>query len=426
MKNIMSYLQPLVNKRTQKYKAFFVVAGIVIVGFFSCISWLFCSESAPSVWKLSGSVEALYRLEWLPKLRPGVLYGMFSSYDRSGGNDDGFRGTYSKLRLEDGNSVIAEMKGAGCITRIWFTHSELRKDGLLALQGEHIKIYLNGNPEPVVDIPLERMFSGELERFPKPLVGEGLGGFYCYVPIPYSDGCKVVVEGDNVRFYQLTYNLFPDARGIEQFSMDTDIKTKKYLSKAVRFWSNPGDEKLLELSDPIEISETLDLEENETLHISLPDGPHQVRAILLEGDAENLRNTLSAVLQINWEGESVPAVDIPASYIFGQAFYPDLFQSLLAGAKPGQYYAFFPMPYQQSADLKVTASIPFSCRIRIIVEKLTSRDMPLAYFHVFYRQEVPTINGKYYKLVQTNGSGHYIGTYLVTEMERPQPLPEWL
>ena len=85
--------------------------------------------------------ENLYKLENLPKLRPDVKSKMFSSYDRTGKNNDGFKGTYSKLRIENGNSVIAEMKGPGVITRIWTTHSIYKEDGLLDKKGEHIKKY---------------------------------------------------------------------------------------------------------------------------------------------------------------------------------------------------------------------------------------------------------------------------------------------
>ena len=50
----------------------------------------------------------------LARLRdPGVRPIGFSSYDRTGGNNDGFNGTYSKIRVEDGNSVLAETTGPG-------------------------------------------------------------------------------------------------------------------------------------------------------------------------------------------------------------------------------------------------------------------------------------------------------------------------
>jgi hypothetical protein len=380
----------------------------------------------PPVWKTSCDIEALYRLEWLPLLRPEVSYGMFSSYDRTGGNNDGFRGTYSRLRLEDGNSVIAEMQGAGCITRIWFTHSKLREDGLLALKDEHIRIFLDGNPEPAVDVPLESLFSGKLLRFPKPLVGEALGGYVCYVPISYQNGCKVVIEGDDVHFYQITYSAFSDAQDMESFSMVMDSETEENLSKAAEFWSHPGDESLLGLTNSKEISEILDLRADETHTIDLPEGQHCVRAVMLEGDVENLGKAMIARLQFFWDGSSSPAADLPASYLFGQAFDPDPYQSLLAGMQQDQCYAFFPMPYRKNGMLRITASEPFSCRIRILAEKMHSKDGRSAYFHAITQKALPTQKDEYYTLLRTEGSGHYMGTYLVTEMETPQPLPEWL
>ena len=128
---------------------------------------------------------------------------MFSSYDRNSGNDDGFNGTYSKLRIENGNSVLAEVEGAGYVSRIGFTHSEHKKDGLLNRQNEHIRIFIDDKTTPAIDIPLEDVFSGKVIGFPEGLVGESLGGKYCYVPMPFSNYCRVEVEGDGVRFYQI-------------------------------------------------------------------------------------------------------------------------------------------------------------------------------------------------------------------------------
>jgi hypothetical protein len=54
----------------------------------------------------------------LARFRP-VEVGMFSSYDRTGLNDDGFSGTHSFLRKDGDGLVIAELKGPGALTRIW-------------------------------------------------------------------------------------------------------------------------------------------------------------------------------------------------------------------------------------------------------------------------------------------------------------------
>src|SRR5688500_6909151 len=42
-----------------------------------------------------------------------------SSYDRTGGNDDGFSGKYSAVRKEAEGFVMADLKGPGIVNRIW-------------------------------------------------------------------------------------------------------------------------------------------------------------------------------------------------------------------------------------------------------------------------------------------------------------------
>ncbi len=47
-------------------------------------------------------MEKLSRLDLLPTFKDSVKIGSFSSYDRTGGNDDGFNGTHSFIRKEAG------------------------------------------------------------------------------------------------------------------------------------------------------------------------------------------------------------------------------------------------------------------------------------------------------------------------------------
>ena len=57
-----------------------------------------------------------------PILAPDVQAHYLSSYDRSGGNDDGFDGTYSALYVDEkGEHVIFDVKGPGALFNLWFT-----------------------------------------------------------------------------------------------------------------------------------------------------------------------------------------------------------------------------------------------------------------------------------------------------------------
>ncbi len=301
-------------------------------------------------------IEQLYRLDWLPRLHTDSRTEMFSSYDRTGENNDGFSGAYSKLWVEDGNSVLATMRGAGCIQRIWFTHSQHRSAGLLNLKREHIKVFVDGREDPVIDVPLEDLFAGALPAFPQPLVGEGQGGYYCYVPVAYRDGCKVVVEGTGVRFYQITYRSFASSTNVASFCMTPTSEQAEALQRAIYAWTNPGDLQTLDLQEPIHVEVPLTLEAGQSKRVALPAGPSMVRAVLVGGTAEALRGLVGTQIQFAWDQAGNAAVDMPAEYFFGQALQPPPYRSLLVGVTADGWYNFMPMPYQTAGSLTVTAA----------------------------------------------------------------------
>ncbi len=64
-------------------------------------------------------IQELYRLDRLPVLRESIRVASVSSYDRTGGNNDGFGGQYSFVRKEKDGLVLADLEGPGVIYRIW-------------------------------------------------------------------------------------------------------------------------------------------------------------------------------------------------------------------------------------------------------------------------------------------------------------------
>jgi|GEM_PF-392850 len=387
-----------------------LVLGVMIILTASCIY----------AYEPKGGLEELYKLEIMPLLRTGVKCKMFSSYDRTGGNNDGFSGTYSKLREENGNSVIAEMEGAGCIQRIWFTHSHIGVEGLLNRQEEHIMIYMDGSSKPVIDVPLEDIFSGRLPQFPRPLVGKGLGGYYCYVPIPYKNGCKVVIQGTGVRFYHVTYNEFPDGEGVRSFSMEMSEEEKAQLEKAVNFWNNPGDMGIFEEAEFRSMETRLDLEKEGISVIDLPKGPQLIREVFFEVTEKGRKAAIKSRIKFFWEGLSTPAADIPLGYFFGQELNPKPFQSLLFGNGEEGFYNFIPMPYLKSGRIEISSKDPFQGSLKIVCKELKPRQ-DLAYFHVNYQEELPPEEGLDYVPLNVKGKGHYIGIYLTTQGEKGAP-----
>lgn len=404
-----------------------LAAGVLVAGVavFSSVA----AAATPADDGQTAAIEKLYRLEQLPRLRTGETCKMFSSYDRTGGNDDGFAGTYSKLRVENGNSVLAEMTGAGCIERIHMPHSIYQKPGLLGRKNEHIRIFVDGNATPVLDVPLEDIFRGKIDGFPKPLVGEGSGGHYWYVPIPYRNGCKVEVDGTDVRFYAVEYRTYPSDEGVVTFQNPPTDKQREALAAAAKAWASCGDPLALgvtEAEQAAKVEKPVRLGAGESMEIDLPPGHRMVRAVYLSGDPEQLKNAGAVRLKIHWDGSEQPAVDVPLDYLFCQAMRPEAFRSLLVGNNEQGWYNFMPMPYGKSARITLAADKPFEGKLAVVTSELPEGNDELGYLHAVYHESLPTELGKFHPWLSREGRGHYVGTYLVTDGQTKHKMPVWL
>ncbi|GAA4005634.1 hypothetical protein GCM10022247_28990 [Allokutzneria multivorans] len=165
------------------------------------------SDKGPLGW-------ASYRqLDGMAALRGASETRQFSSYDRSGRNNDGFDGKFSCLRQDANGCVIAERTGAGEIGSIWFT----RDEGVVSRTG-WIKIDLDGRT--VLNAPLQDVVDGKLGApFVWPLVGnrdDTSGGVVIKVPMPFRKSMRVTTQ-NNPLFHHVVYRSFPDAVGVPAF-----------------------------------------------------------------------------------------------------------------------------------------------------------------------------------------------------------------
>ena len=154
------------------------------------------------------------QLDRVPELTPsGVRTYQFSSFDRTGGNDDGFDGTYSCLREDDTGCVIAEDTGAGEVQSIWFT----RDGGDVSATGT-IRIELDGHT--ILEAPLQDLVDGKSgEPFVYPFVAnadQGSGGVWIRVPMPYRESMRITTQ-HNPLFYTVSHRSFPTPEGISTF-----------------------------------------------------------------------------------------------------------------------------------------------------------------------------------------------------------------
>jgi hypothetical protein len=318
----------------------------------------------------------------LARVRP-VTVGMFSSYDRTGLNDDGFSGKHSYLRKEGNALVIAELKGPGAITRIW-TPTPIDAP---------IEFYIDGERRPRIVMPFDQLFSGTRGPFTGPLVGRGAGGYWSYVPIEFARSVKVLVRAPTLQFYQLNYALYPPGTRLRSTgvppspTLQADPEGRTVTSQAVLA---PGRSvTLFETDRPGRIT-------------SLRLGP----ASAFAGDARDID------IRISWDGAARPAVEMPAAEFFAYSFGDPATRSLLLGTDNDTNYVRLPMPFSRSAKIELvsrrTGGAPLPIRAELTVSD-RGRSADEAYFHARWNRETRARRGVPFPMLDVSGRGQLVG-----------------
>jgi hypothetical protein len=369
---------------------------------------LAAGEAAGSAAAAVSGWEPLTRLHQLAQFRTVREVGCVSSYDRSGGNDDGFSGRYSYVREEAGGLVIADLQGPGIIHRIWTpTPSD-----------DDVEFYFDGEEVPRIRVPFRQIFLGHVPPFNAPWVGYGVGGFYSYVPLPFSRTCKVVVRGKHVQFYQINYTLYQANTPVQTYTPELPEELRRQRDRAQRFWVAPGTDLSAEISPADARARTV------AQRVNLPPGRSQVvfeskRAGRLAGLRFSPAQALAGkgrdiLLRISFDG-AAPAVLCPAGDFFGFAFGQPAMQSLLVGTTGDVCYAYFPMPFDASVLVELVSERVDGPSLRIDAEVVWSdaaRGSGEGRFHAVWRRENPTRLGAPFTFLDVPGRGQVVGFVL--------------
>jgi len=132
-----------------------------------------------------------------------------SSFDRSGGNDD-----YVSIEADE-KAVLADIEGAGCVSRIWVT---VAAPDLYVLRRAVLRMFWDGEENPSVEVPLGDFFGigfSAYRHYTALPMGMSSGGYYCYLPMPFSKSARIELENEspkkiNAFYYNITYHRFDE------------------------------------------------------------------------------------------------------------------------------------------------------------------------------------------------------------------------
>ncbi len=380
-------------------------------------------------------LAAIEAFDEYPFLRPDVDPHYLSSFDRTGGNNDGFSGDYSALYVDaNGEHVIFDSKGPGAVYTLWFTS---RENGWAPLGWGQIKFYFDDEAAPRLAIDGDELFSGKRKPFVAPFVFNAFsttGGYACYMPFPYKSRLKITTER-RVGFYNIYSHAYAPDHQVESWTGREDY------SAGAALWNAPGLNPLGTLDADVS-SGTLDLAAP-----ALPDGePVPAVARMFEwngaGAITGLRlNPLFPLTpyQLNhitirmfWDGEATPSVSAPLGSFFGSGLEEAPVRAVPLGmTSAGAYYCYLPMPFWKSARIELvnentdrTPKIWWEVRVTPQASKPYPRDR-CGYFKAQYKREWPTTNGVDYGILDTRGRGVYVGQVMTVEPVRPEIKRWW-
>jgi len=251
----------------------FLLVAIMVIGMFS-LPASGCKKNTEKEIKYTGETYGLgaYRaLDSLATLKPDVFFEQQSSYDRDGGNADGFGLVLPDGRNESGEinesaikRILLSLDSPGVVYRMFFTNFG---------DVPNLRIYIDG--KKTVDMSLADLTNGKNYPFVAPFVQDktkSSGGFVCYLPIAFAKSVEIIGSGN---FYcNISYHIYPADAEIKSFTTDID------LSDAAKILSSLGDDPKYK-ADNERKKEVFSLNANSAKSISI-EGKRSISALTLK------------------------------------------------------------------------------------------------------------------------------------------------
>ncbi len=369
--------------------------------------------------------EALSEWSSLPDAKTGIVAGMASSYDRSGGNLD-FNHYLWPTGYQDSSqqtepsipTIVAEIEGPGVLTRFWMPHAAADKAFVLKMTIDETT---------VIDTDSDAFLGGSYGYFQDPLVGTLLGGQVSYEPIVFAQSLKI--ESNNLRadgtvvrnYYQHSYHLLPSAAGLTPYNGALTTQQQAARDSVVSMIGNVGQNPAGSSPTSVVLNTGGSaIAPGGSLTLASPAGNGIIRRLNVRMDGATDAELDGLRLRVRYDGDTQNAIDVPVAHFFGAGHERVAYKSLPIGTDGNDgFYCYWPMPFRDGAVVELynsTASAVGidSAAVEYEPETVTSR---AGYLHAVYNEQTTGVGQEYHQLLSATGRGHYVGNLLYVQRD---------
>jgi hypothetical protein len=321
---------------------------------------------------------------------------MICSFDRTGANEDynHFQG-----KTKDGQCILADLKGPGIVSRLWFTGTQPDKK---------LRFYFDGEKTPRLEFSWNDLRKGVSPFDILPLSADEQNCWYTFVPLPFKKRLLITAEDAGYRygrgeklFYQLNWQKLLKGQTVESLSLPVDSVA---LEKIASVWSDSN-------FGPLPSADKeFSLTAGQSVELWNGQGPATVNAFAISSDVHDpdvLRNVL---LKIIWDGNAEPSVAVPLGDFFGSVWQRWRAQSMFFGSIDNTFFCRFPMPFKKSARFVLENKSTQAVALKFGIQ--TGSHSEGGYFHAGWRNSSANDTGVPHTVLQTTGRGRYAGCIL--------------
>ena len=313
--------------------------------------------------------------------------------------------------------ALARFEGSGRLARLWMTASSLRH-GAVA-NDEIFRIWVDDDPNPVVEEPLSAIIDGTAGDMFAPPFGDGPGDHMAwYYPVVFAK--KIIVGLDNLgplEYYYHQVTAVLDREPIARKAAPNPLEVRDSVATTLGSTFNGGDLGEL-LVQPLQVS----VMPGQTIPFVELAGPATIDSIRVSVLKDAFPLLTQVEWQITWDDDATPAIKLPMSDLFVSSLEPledgNASLGLAAYENNGVVDLEFrlPMPFNNGAKFLMTNNNVNSVDFTLSMRGVPTVPMEsFGHLYVERRETVAPAPGKTHPLANVTGRGKWAGTCMMLE-----------